>query len=415
MIARLGSLRRLNETYRTLGWLCLVVCTNQLGFGLIVPVVPAFARSFGVSQALAGLVISVYGLGRLLFDLPMGGLTDRFGRRSVIVAGEIITAVGSFLCGSADSFGQLVFFRFIAGVGAATVLTGAQVVLADISTPENRPVLMNTYQGLFLAAVGIGPSVGGIVADALGVRAPFFGFAALSLAAAGVCAWQVPETRHRARDRRAEAGMAAIPPVPLRDALAVLLRRRGFLLIGLVSFTQFAARTGALFNVVPLMGVARLGLSASAVGVALSVASLMNLVTIPLSTLVMRRYGRKGAIVPSTLVCGLAFATFALAYQYPVFLLATVLWGLGGGVGGAAPGAYAADMAPRGANGATMGAYATLADAGYVLGPFLLGLLADLAGYSASLLTIAALFVVAASLFALFAPETVRGTRQETA
>lgn len=411
MQARLEALRGPDSTYRTLAWLCLVVCTNQLGFGLIVPIVPTFARSFGVSQALAGLVISVYGLGRLLFDLPMGGLTDRFGRRSVIVAGEIITAAGSVLCGSADSFGQLVFFRFVAGVGAATVLTGAQVVLADISTPQNRGVLMNTYQGLFLAAVGIGPSVGGVVADAFGVRAPFFGFGVLSLLAAALCAWQVPETRHLARDRAAASGAVMVPFVPFADALRLLLRRRGFLLVGLVSFTQFAARTGALFSVVPIMGQMRLGLSASAVGVAISIATLMNFLTIPLSTVIMRRYGRKGAIVPGAIVCGLSFATLAFAFDYPVFVIGMVLWGLGGGVGGSAPGAYAADMAPRGANGATMGAYATLADMGYVVGPFLLGLIADTAGPGTALLAIASLFAVVATLFALFAPETVRGTR----
>ena len=413
MHARLQTVRSLDATYRTLGWLCLVVGINQLGFGSIVPVVPTFARSFGVSQALAGLVISVYGLGRLLFDLPMGSLAERFGRRKIIIAGELITAVGSFLCAIAGSFWLLIVFRFISGIGAATVLTGAQVVLADITEPQTRGKIMNIYQGIFLCAVGIGPSLGGVVADAFGMRAPFSAFGILSLLAAVVCFFQVPETRERAIARAALTRSAAMP---IAAALRLLLRQRGFLLIGLVTFVQFFARTGALFNVVPILGRDRLGLSASATGVALSIASLMNFLTIPISTLMMSRWGRRGGIIPGTIVCGAAFAALAGAFTYPVFLLGMFLWGLGGGIGGSAPAAYAADMAPPGANGVTMGIYLTLADAGYVVGPFLLGWISDLAGAGAALLITAALFAVSVLLFALFAPETMHGSaRRRTA
>jgi MFS transporter, DHA1 family, multidrug resistance protein len=404
--APITAIRSLDATYRTLGWLCLVVGINQLGFGSIVPVVPTFARSFGVSQAAAGLVISVYGLGRLLFDLPMGGLAERMGRRRIIIIGEVVTAVGSFLCAIAGSFWLLVFFRFIGGVGAATVLTGAQVMLADITESQTRGRIMNIYQAVFLCAVGVGPSLGGVVADAFGTRAPFYAFGFLSLLAAIVCFFQVPETRERALAR---AAAAMQPAMRMGPALRILLRRRGFLLIGLVTFVQYFARTGALFNVVPILGQDRLGLTASATGFALSIASLMNFATIPLSTMMMSRWGRRGGIIPGTIVCGAAFATLAGAFSYPVFILGMFLWGLGGGVGGSAPAAYAADMAPPGANGVTMGIYLTLADAGYVVGPFLLGWISDLAGTGTALLITAALFAVAVLLFALFAPETVHG------
>jgi MFS family permease len=135
----------------------------------------------------------------------------------------------------------------------------------------------------------------------------------------------------------------------------------------------------------------------------------MNFATIPLSTMLMSRWGRRGGIIPGTIVCGAAFACFAGAFTYPVFILGMFLWGLGGGVGGSAPAAYAADMAPPGANGVTMGIYLTLADAGYVVGPFLLGWISDLAGAGTALLVTAALFAAVILPFALFAPETVHG------
>src|SRR5262249_46785393 len=148
----------------------------------------------------------------------------RLGRRKVIITGEIITAAGSLLCALAGTFWQLVFFRFVSGVGAATVLTGAQVVLADITTPQTRARMMNIYQAVFLCAVGVGPAIGGVIADAFGDRAPFYFFAILGVLAAAVCFFKVPETQGRARMHATATQQAAMP---MGEALAILLRKRG--------------------------------------------------------------------------------------------------------------------------------------------------------------------------------------------
>jgi MFS transporter, DHA1 family, multidrug resistance protein len=312
----LSNVVTLMRQHHILLWICAVVALNQLGFGIVVPVLPLFAEQFGVPQTAIGLAVAVYGLGRLLFNMPMGQLTERLGRRQVVFWGEIITAVGSLLCGLAPSFEWLLLFRFIGGIGAATVLTGAQVIITDISTRANRGRIMSVYMGWFLFAVGLGPTPGGLLAREFGLQAPFFAFAIMSLLAALLCWWKLPETRHLAE--------------------------------------------------------------------------------------------RRPIIVPGTLLSGLAFAAFAGVTSYPHFLLICLLWGLAGGIGGTAPGAYAADLAPPGANGVTMGIYRTLSDAGYVVGPALLGLIADSFGAEPALLTMGSVFIVAGLLFGLFAPETHR-------
>ena len=398
------TIRELAQRHSILIWLCAVVAVNQLGFGIIVPVVPLFADSFGVPQAAIGLAVAVYGLGRLLFNLPMGQLTERLGRRQVILGGEVITAIGSLLCGLAPSFEWLILFRFVGGIGAATVLTGAQVMLADISTPANRGRMMSFYMGWFLFAVGLGPTPGGLIANWLGLTAPFFAFAVLSLLAALVCWWKLPETRHLAGDQEARGSARPAP-----SALAVarqLLLRPAFPLVSFVTFVQFMARTGAIFTVVPIMAQSRMGLDPLQIGVALTVGNLINLMVTPVAGILVDRFGRRMVIVPGTLLSGVAFAAFVMVGSYPMFLAVCLLWGFSGGIGGSAPGAYAADLAPPGANGVTMGIYRTLADAGYVVGPALLGFLADAAGANAALYTIGGLFLVAGVLFALFAPET---------
>jgi MFS family permease len=102
---------------------------------------------------------------------------------------------------------------------------------------------------------------------------------------------------------------------------------------------------------------------------------------------------------------------FLAAPSYAWFLTACVVWSVAVGVSGAAPAAYAADVAPAGMNAAAMSTYRMLSDLGYVVGPVALGVVADLAGGDAALATSAALMVVVAGLFARFAPETYRSAR----
>lgn len=404
MLHGLSDLVRRNHV---LLWLCAVVAVNQLGFGIIVPVVPLFADSFGVTQAAVGLAVAVYGLGRLLFNFPMGQLTERHGRRRVILWGELITVVGSLLCGLAPSFEWLIAFRFIGGIGAATVLTGAQVMLADISTPANRGRMMSVYMGWFLFAVGLGPTPGGIIARFYGLQAPFFAFAALGLAAALLCWWKLPETRHLGQENSRPDGTPAPRPATV-PVLRRLLGQAAFPLVSLVTFAQFMARTGAIFTVVPIFVHERLGLDPLQIGSALTLGNLLNLALTPVAGVLVDRLGRRAVIIPGTLLSGVAFAAFSTVDSYGLFLLVCLLWGFAGGIGGSAPAAYAADLAPPGANGATMGIYRTLSDAGYVVGPALLGFIADAAGAGAALLVMGTLFWVAGGLFALFAPETKR-------
>jgi MFS family permease len=103
---------------------------------------------------------------------------------------------------------------------------------------------------------------------------------------------------------------------------------------------------------------------------------------------------------------------FLAAPSYPWFLAACVAWSVASGVGGAAPAAYAADMAPPGMNAAAMSLYRMLADLGYVVGPIALGLVTDGAGADAALGTAASLLVAVGLGFARFAPETHRGGRR---
>ena len=404
VIARLRGLPIWYRHNRVLAWICVVIAVNQLGFGSIVPVVPLYAAAFGVSQALIGLTIAIYGLARFTASVPAGWLADRAGRRWSLAAGGAITVAGNLICGLAPTYEVFLLGRFVAGSGAAMVLTSGQVILADITTPETRGRTMALYTAVFLFAVGIGPLPGGILAELGGLAFPFFSYAALGTVVALLALWRVPETRQADLAR----AVSEAKRLQYLGQISLLLRRRPFLLVSLLSFASFFARTGALFNLVPVRAQQAIGLDPAQIGLGLALISVLALLGAYPSGVLVDTFGRKAVIVPSTLLSGAGLVGFALAPDYTWFLIACLLWALASGISGAAPAAYAADIAPPGMNAAAMSTYRMLADSGYVIGPALLGWLSDLVGTTTALSGTAALVVITGLFFGLFAPETYR-------
>lgn len=385
-----------------LAWMCVLIAVNQLGFGAVIPVLPLYASSFGVSQFAIGATVAVYGLSRVCVGVPAGQVADLLGRRNCLAIGGIVSALGNFWCAAAESYGELVLARLVAGAGAGIVLTAGLIVLADITSPATRGRAMAVYQGVFLFAVGIGPFPGGYLAERFGLASPFFVYGVAS-ALVTLVAWLcVAETR--------SFGGTASPQSapPLRLQLLALGRNVGFLLVCLVGFTNALARTGALFSIVPVLARDRLALSATETGFGLALGSVIGLaVTYPAGA-VVDRFGRKAMIVPMTALTGVSMLCFCFAPSYAWLLLACAIWGGASAASSAAPAAYAADSAPAGMNAAAMSSYRTLSDVGYVAGPLLLGLLGDWGGFDLPFWAAAAGLFVAAALFARLAPESLR-------
>jgi MFS family permease len=251
--------------------------------------------------------------------------------------------------------------------------------------------------GVFLFAVGIGPLPGGFLAEYISLAAPFYAFALLGIGTTALAWFKIPETRAW----RTAAGRAANESAPTKMAFGrqvrLLTAQRGFLLISIVSFTTFFARTGGLFNLIPTYAHDKLALSTAAIGTGLAMISIVGMLVAYPSGVLVDRFGRKAVIVPSTVFS-----------NYAWFMLACAVWALSSGIAAAAPAAYAADMAPEGMNAPAMSTYRMLADFGYVAGPLLLGSTADLISTEAALYLTASLVITAGVVFAFFAPESYR-------
>lgn len=363
------------------------------GQGIQGPVLPLFARQFGVGVAAVGLTVAAFGLARLLFNVPFGILADRRGRRLLMVGGPLVVAVSMVGAGMAGGIPSLTVWRFLSGAGSAMYMTGALVYLADISTPANRARLIGVNQGALLIGTSIGPGVGGMVAQQWGLRAPFYVVAGAAAASFVYAFLRLPETR----PARAEA--PAPRPEGARPMWRALLASPAFLAVALVNFSVFLTRGTSRNTLMPLVGVDMLGLSVGDIGWVLTAMALVNLVLLAPASYAADRHGRGRVIVPSLVGTGLGLGLLAAAGTVSAFLVAAGVLALATSVVGPAPAALAADSTSDEDRGMALGLFRTFGDLGLLVGPPALGLVADVGGYSWAFGVNAVVVVAAAVVF----------------
>lgn len=177
---------------RALAILFFTIFIDLLGFGILIPVMPTYARRYGASETVIGLLFATYSIAQLIAAPLWGRLSDRIGRRPVIVVAAAGSAVAYLCFGLADHLWMLFVARLIVGGCGGTIST-AQAYIADVTAPEQRTRGM----ALVGAAIGlgftIGPALSGLIASQGGVRAPFFVGAGLAAANAIWAAIALPE------------------------------------------------------------------------------------------------------------------------------------------------------------------------------------------------------------------------------
>lgn len=150
-----------------------------------------------------------------------------------------------------------------------------------------------------------------------------------------------------------------------------------------------------------------MGLGPDAIGLGLGMISIVGLALAYPSGMLVDRFGRKAVIVPAACLTGSACIVYAVAPNFAWFLIASAVWSTASGIGGAAPAAYAADTAPVGMTASALGTYRMISDFGYVVGPLVLGIVADVGSPDSALVVCALMLFTSGLMFARFAPETL--------
>jgi MFS family permease len=154
-----------------------------LGQSMVAPVLPSLTKSFGVGIADASLVFVAFSTGAVVATVPAGYLMDKIGRRPVIIAGPVLTAVGSFMTPLSHSFPEMLFWRFVVGVAEQLWQQSRLLVIADTAPRNQRGQQMQWMTGMLRTGQLAGPSAGGFLADHFGNSIPFAIHAALTIIA----------------------------------------------------------------------------------------------------------------------------------------------------------------------------------------------------------------------------------------
>ena len=363
------------------------------GTGMVSPILSLYAREFGVSGALVGMMITLYGVGRLLANMPAGMLSERYGRKLFLCIGPAIIGVGAIGAAVTGDFTSVLFWRFVQGVGSGIYMTVSATVLVQLASSIERGRALAIYQGALLLGTGIGPAIGGYLADNWGLAAPFWAFGAIGFAGFlfALLGFQEPEPEP---DLATEPGERKARP-----SVRQLLLQLPFLSLCIITFGTFFTRTGSQWIIIPLIGKDTLGLSVDAIGVALSVIAVANFAMLAVVGPAIDRFGARQILVHSTLLTGLALVLIAFAHSQLMFWLAIALLGVAAGFSGPSVSAAVATLVPRTMYGPAIGMQRAVGDVGYVIAPILVGMMYDLPGFgSVGALIFNALVVIAASI-----------------
>jgi len=343
---------------RALGVLFLVVFVDLLGFGMVIPTMPLYARHFGVSEAVTGLLSASYSAMQLIFAPIWGRLSDRYGRRPMLLGSIAMTAVGFLGYALAPSFEWLLVSRLFAGAATAN-LAIARAYVADVTPPEERAGGMAIIGISFGLGFILGPAMGGLLSSRYSLAAP--GYAAAALATANlVAAWFIlrePESHTQASHR------------PRFAALFEELKRpgiRGLLLVAFLSILAFSA----LENTFAFLAADAFDIQEHDVSyVFVYIGVVAVLVQGGLVRPLVRRFGERKLLIVGLALQAVTFVALPYARTVTGMLLVLAPMSLGTGLTQPTLSALLSKLARKEDQGGTMGLGESASAFGRIIGP----------------------------------------------
>lgn len=350
-----------------------------VGYGLVAPVLPAFARSFDVSIAAATMVVSAFAVMRLAFAPATAPLLRRLGERPVYLAGLLIVAASMLACAFAQSYWQLLVLRALGGVGSVMFTVSAMSLVIRISPPAIRGRVSGVYSSSFVLGSIVGPLIGGALAG-LGYRAPFVVYAAALVIATIVVAVALRHTDAvgDAADERSGPGV--------REALADGAYR-AILVTSVVYGWMFAMRV----TLVPLFFTDVLDQSVSMAGFALAAYAAGDVAVMIPAGRASDRVGRRPFLISGMVVLAASTAVLGMSDSVVVAFVATAIAGAGTGLVAPVIQATVADVLYGGRGGTALSTYQMAQDSGTIAGPVIAGVIADRFGFGPAFWLTAAL------------------------
>lgn len=358
----------------------LVVFAVSLTTGVFSPLMPAIQREFNLSATMLTLILAVFGITRLLIDVPAGRLVGAYGAPLLLSIGTAAAMIGAFGAAIAPTYSFLLATRVLVGIGSAlTVVIGLSVLARQMARPD--AAMSYFYISMFTAMI-LGPVGSGLMEQYWGWRAPVAVIGVLTLIALV-----------RVMGDVGRSGIRRLPSAPPgASETGPVKRTKPVLTIYWLSFVSLALYSGAKLALLPLFGANELDLSVTSLGVIFTLTALLT----PLTMLATARVASpriKVTLISAGLGVWVLGLGCLLIPSLTTFILASACFDLAGGLMYATPYALLTDCVPRSAIGKVMGEVRLPADVAWLIVPPLIGFGLDTGGPVPSVAALMALTV----------------------
>ena len=294
----------------------------NLSMGLVIPIVPELLEMFSASGQAAGYLVSCFGLTQFLFSPFAGNLSDRYGRKPMIITGLILFAISNLLAAFAGDLTLLFVSRLIGGIGSAALVPAIIAYVADITEDARRSKAMSWLGASMTSGFIIGPGVGGLLAE-WGITMPFFASASVGLLAMICSMWMLPEPLSPEIRRLRQSVQDKKDNIFRQIGLSV--KSRYFILLLIVFAMTFGlTHFEAIF---PLFVVQGYGFTTQQIAILLTVCSLIGTLNqVLLTDRITRRFGEKRVIVAMLLLSAFTLASLLFSGNYYYVMIITILF-----------------------------------------------------------------------------------------
>jgi MFS family permease len=319
---------------------------------------------------MVGLVLSSFGISRIFIEIPGGRLMDRVGRKPLIVVGHTLVTGSHLLAGVAQSSIELAISRMLLGIGSALILSASRIYVSEISTKDQRLRNISFFQGVSSIAGIVGPTLGGLIADLIGIRYNFF--IATLISVIGVLL--VLKLRTLVSPLRVTTRRYSDRP-RLLDSI----KNPRIIAISGACFMIFFFYSSIKGTLLPLYGTEVLGLSSFEIGLVFSFLSMITVVGLLFFTHQWEARLSRAMLLPLSLcICAIAIVLVSFAVDVLTLAVFIIPLGIGLSILQPTPWTMISDYAHPEYRGVTMGVARTIADSGHLIGPIMVGWLIDL-------------------------------------
>ncbi len=365
----------------------------MVGFGVVIPVLPLFIRSFNVGYTEVGAVVSAFALMRFVSSPFVGKFINWGGERTILALGIGIVAVSSAMVGLAQSYLEVLILRGAGGIGSAMFSISAMSLLLATTPQSMRGRAVGFYQGGFLIGGMAGPAIGGLLA-VISLRAPFFFYAA-TLVVAGTVGLMFLRPVSQAVSGAKTPESVAIP-------FRVVLSDERFRAACIANFASGWANLGVRSALVPILIVELLHREELWTGIAFAIAAVVQTIALGPAGTFVDKVGRKPAIIGSYAVAAAVMLAIPFAGELWVLIVLLCVFGIASAFMGTAPAAAVGDAAGE-KSGQPVAVFSAISDLGAIIGPLAAGALLDAFSYPAAFGS-AVILLAIASVYALRMP-----------